>query len=87
MAPEKTKTYGRFSGAIFLEGFDPRKFLARNGLQGQKFPETEKTQEKMSFFPRAPRVFLPKRIIFGSFLTVKLLSVLQVVDHERVARL
>jgi hypothetical protein len=49
--------------------------------------KTEKTREKMSFFPRAPRVFLPNRPVLGPFLAVKLLRIPQVVLCERVARL
>jgi hypothetical protein len=41
----------------------------------------------MSFFPRAPRVFLPNRPVLGPFLAVKLLRIPQVVLCERVARL
>jgi hypothetical protein len=40
----------------------------------------------MSFFARAPRVFLPKRVIFGSFLTVKLLFAVQVALHQELLR-
>jgi hypothetical protein len=39
----------------------------------------------MSFFWGGPPVFLPNRVVFGSFLPVKLFYDLQVVIHEQVA--
>jgi hypothetical protein len=76
-----------FQARFFGEGPEPCKLLAIKALQGEKTRKTEKTRKKMCFFPRAPRVFLPKRVVFGSFLTVKLLFAVQVVHPERLARL
>jgi hypothetical protein len=55
-----------------------------NGLQRKKYPKTEKNTEKMSFLLRGPLVFLPKGVILGSILTVKLFCGLQVVVHEEL---
>jgi hypothetical protein len=64
-----------------LEGPAARKFQAINGLQGLKTKKSEKARKKMSFLRREPPVFLPKRPVLGSKLTVKLLLALQVIIH------
>jgi hypothetical protein len=46
--------------------------------------KNKKTQEKMSFFPRGSRVFLPKRVIFGPFLRWWVFGALQVAVHEQL---
>jgi hypothetical protein len=76
-----------FQARFLGEGPEPCKLLAFKALQGATTRKTEKTREKMSFFPRAPRVFLPNRPVLGPFLAVKLLRIPQVVLCERVARL
>jgi hypothetical protein len=43
---KKQKTYGRFLGTIFLEGFICRLSLRRNGLQGQEPQKVEKPRKK-----------------------------------------
>jgi hypothetical protein len=66
---------------------DPCKFLNINGLHSKKSQKIEKTQNKMVLLRRRPPVFLPKRVILGSFLTVLLFLHLQVIDHDALARI
>jgi hypothetical protein len=45
----------------------------------------QKHDRTMSFFLRETRVFLPNRVILGSFLTVWIFNYLQVVVHQLLA--
>jgi hypothetical protein len=82
---KKRKTYRRFLGAIFLEGSAGRKLLSGKGLRMKKPCEIEKARKKVSFYGREHPVFLPNRAVSGSFLTVKLLSALQVALQVELA--
>jgi hypothetical protein len=54
---KKTKTYGRFSGTIFLEGVESAEIPRHQRLARQKIPKKRKSAcENVIFFSRNPRL-------------------------------
>jgi hypothetical protein len=70
---------------FFCNRFDKCKLIIISGLRDNTLPKLPKHDRTMSFFGRGHRVFLPNRVIAGSFLIVKLFNNMQVVIKGQLA--
>jgi hypothetical protein len=83
-AKNKKPTVG-FQASFFVMGPISANSLNSTASVNSNHEKMEKHDRKMSFFLGGGPRFLPNRLIFGSFLAVKLLSVLQWVVHKALA--